>query len=271
MGLYLRPGTVREAVAALAARPMTVLAGATDFYPARGEGAADLDILDISGIGGAIALEGGYWRIPAGATWSDVIAAGLPGQFDGLVAAARQVGGRQVQNAGTVVGNLVNASPAADGIPCLLALDAEVEIAWVGGVRRLPVGEFVLGPRRTALAAGELVSAILVPAREGARGGFLKLGARRYLVISIAMVAVVVEVTEGVISHVRLAVGACGPVAMRVPEAEVALLGHRPDPGRLMPAHFAGLAPIDDIRASAAYRRHAALELARRAVAGLAV
>src|SRR5690349_1605826 len=134
MALYLRPTEVDEAVAALAANDaLTILAGGTDFYPARvGNPAARApDVLDITALRGlrGITNEGDRLRIGAATTWSDVIRSDLPPWFDGLKRAAREVGGVQIQNAGTIAGNLCNASPAADGVPCLLALDAAVELA----------------------------------------------------------------------------------------------------------------------------------------------
>ena len=270
MGLYLRPATLEDALAALGARRWTVLAGATDHFPARGDTPPDEDILDISALPRAITREGEGWHIPCGATWADVIAADLPPAFDALKQAAGQVGGRQVQNMGTLAGNLCNASPAADGVPCLLAMQAEVAIAGPRGERLLDVAEFVLGPRRTALAADEIVTGLHIPAPSGRRSAFVKLGARRFLVISIAMAAVSLDIAAGVVTGARVALGACGPVAARLPEVEAALVGHAPDPGRVQPAQFAGLAPIDDIRATAAYRREAAVELVRRAVGSLA-
>lgn len=271
MGAYLRPATLQAALAALAERRWTVLAGGTDHYPARGDVLPDEDILDITGLPGhrEIVARNDDVLIPCGATWSDVIAADLPSQFDALKQAATQVGGRQVQNIGTVVGNLCNASPAADGVPCLLALEAEVELASAAGTRRLPVADFLHGPRATVRRPDELVCALRIPRRD-ARSVFLKLGARRYLVISIAMVAAVAEIVDGRLLRPRIAVGACGPVATRLPAVEAALDGQPPDPDRIMPAMLAPLAPIDDVRATAAYRREAALELVRRAVAALA-
>ena len=135
MGEYLRPRRLEEALLALA-RPHTVLAGGTDFYPARVGRAIDEDILDIGAISAlrGISSDATGWRLGATTTWSELLEADLPPLFDGLKQAAREVGGRQIQNAGTLAGNLCNASPAADGVPCLLALDAEIEIA---GQRRV--------------------------------------------------------------------------------------------------------------------------------------
>ena len=273
MGLYLRPTTLEAALALLAERTRTVLAGGTDHYPARVLHAPDEDILDMSALSGLRAIERreGHWFLPCMATWSDLIAADLPAAFDGLRAAARQIGGRQVQNAATVLGNVCNASPAADGIPCLLALDAEVELASRAGRRVVKLAEFLRGPRQTARRADELALGLRIAAdSEAARSVFLKLGARRYLVISIVMVAAVAAFTpEGRIARARVAVGACSPVARRLPGLEAALAGQHPDPALVRAEHLAPLSPIDDMRGTASYRRAAALELVRRAVAGL--
>ncbi len=275
MGEYVRPSRLEEALSALA-RPHVVLAGGTDFYPARVGRAIDEDILDIGAIAElrGISTTAGGWRLGATTTWSELIEADLPPLFDGLKQAAREVGGRQIQNAGTLVGNLCNASPAADGVPGLLTLDAEVEIASRAGTRRLPLSRFITGVRRTALIPGELVVAIHIPksARE-TRSAFLKLGARRYLVISIAMAAATIEIVDGRIAAARLAVGACSAVAQRLPALEAALLGAPVDghlAGLVDPAHLAPLAPIDDIRGSAGYRGDSVLVLLRRLLAGFA-
>jgi CO/xanthine dehydrogenase FAD-binding subunit len=273
MGQYLRPATPEGALALLAERTRTVLAGGTDHFPARVMDGPDEDILDISALPGLreITRRGAHVVVPALATWSDLIAAPLPAAFDGLRAAARQIGGVQIQNAATVLGNVCNASPAADGIPCLLALDAAVELASVGGRRMLPLADFLRGPRQTARRADELALALHIPApATPARSVFLKLGARRYLVISIAMVAAVAELTaDGRIARARIAVGACSPVARLLPALAADLAGQFPDPALVRADHLDPLAPIDDVRATAAYRRAAALELVRRAVGAL--
>ena len=149
MASYLRPRELEHALRALAAGPRVVLAGGTDYYPARVGKPLDDDILDITAIDALARIEEDEqgWRIPARCTWSALLAASLPPLFDGLKAASREVGGVQVQNSGTICGNLCNASPAADGIPNLLALDAEVELASLSGTRRVGVAEFVLGNR----------------------------------------------------------------------------------------------------------------------------
>ncbi len=180
----------------------------------------------------------------------------------------------QIQNAGTLCGNLCNASPAADGIPNLMALDAEVELASRRGTRHLPVEDFVTGNRKTTRAPDELMTAVLIPdGGRPARSTFVKLGARRYLVISIVMVGAAVTLDAGGrIASAGVAVGACAPVARRLPALELALIGQRPTPALadLVTAdHLAPLSPIDDVRGTADYRRDATLTLVRRAIGGL--
>lgn len=274
---YLRPRRLDDALAALAAAPRQIVAGGTDFYPARVGRPLDGAVLDVTALDDLEGIRdlGERHRIGARVTWSELLRSPLPAWFDGLKLAAREVGGVQIQNAGTICGNVCNASPAADGVPCLLALDAVVEIASVRGIRAVALGDFIVGNRRTALAADELVTGLSIPkAGAGARSTFLKLGARRYLVISIAMVAALIEPDgEGRVARAHLAVGACSPVPCRLPALEDALVG-RPLNAALAEvagaAHLGPLAPIDDVRGTAAYRREAALTLIRRALTDLA-
>ena len=274
MGSYLRPSRLDDALAALADGPRLVVAGGTDVYPAHVGRAIDEDVLDLSGLPElrAIALVDGRWRIPAQVTWTDIIRHDLPPAFAGLQRAARAVGGVQIQHRGTVGGNLCNASPAADGAPNLIALDALVELRSGDGRRELPVTEFLRGNRDTARRPDELVTAVLVPDPvAGTRATFHKLGSRAYLVISIVMVAVVVTISpDGRVAAARVVVGACSPVAQRLPAAEARLVGRHADPElaqAIAPEDLATLQPIDDVRATAAYRREAALVAVRRAVA----
>lgn len=274
MALYLRPTRLDEALAALADRPWTMLAGGTDVYPARVGRPLDDDILDVTALSDlrAIAIDDRVIRIPALATWTDLLRTDLPTAFDGLKAAARAVGGVQIQNRGTIVGNVCNASPAADGLPNLIALDARVELSSAAGRREVPVGEFVIGNRRTIRRPDELVTSILVPAPPtSARSTFLKLGSRAYLVISIAMVAVVIDVdVGGRVASARIVVGACSEAPQRIEAAERRLVGRsasRDLAKDIEAADLAHLTPIDDVRGTADYRRDAALTLVRRAVA----
>jgi len=257
---------------ALIAGPARILAGGTDLFPGVGERPLTGRIIDISRLPGlrGVVRVGDEIRIGAMTTWTDLVGADLPPAFDALRAAAREIGSVQIQNRGTLGGNLCNASPAADGAPPLLIVDAEVELVSRRGARRLPLAKFITGNRRTMLAADELLTAVVAPApAPGARASFLKLGARRYLVISIAMVAVLLDVADDTVQDARIAVGACSAVAQRLPRAEANLIGRKADAAladALDPEHLAALAPIDDVRASADYRREAALVLVRRAL-----
>ena len=154
-------------------------------------------------------------------------------------------------------------------------LDAKIELASRDGRRTVPIDAFVTGYRRTVCRPDEIVTAIVAPkGRAGAQGRFLKLGARRYLVISIAMAAGVVAADEdGTITAARIAVGACSPVARRLVTLEAALERHSLDAAAdiVTPDHLAPLSPIDDVRASGAYRQAAALDLVRDLLAGFAL
>jgi CO/xanthine dehydrogenase FAD-binding subunit len=277
---FLRPDSLEGAVQALAeggpgGAPWVVVAGATDHYPARVGRALDEDVLDVTAIGGlrGITATADGWRIGALTTWADLAEAKLPPLFDALRAAALAVGGLQVQSRATIAGNVCNASPAADGVPNLLALDASVELASAAGTREVPVGGFVTGNRRTVRRPDELVTALVVPRELPgtiARSAFEKLGSRAYLVISIAMVAAAVEVTgDGRIARARVAVGACSEVAQRLAALEAELAGlpaTRATASIVRSDHLAALRPIDDVRGTAAYRRDAAATTVRRAL-----
>ncbi len=270
---YAAPATLEDALALMREGAGPAIAGGTDLYPALGERPTPARLLDLTAIAALRGIAAGPegWRIGALTTWAEIAAHPFPPAFDGLRAAARMVGSVQIQNAGTIGGNLCTASPAADGVPPLLTLDAEVEVAGAEGARYLPLSEFLTGPRRTALRPGELLVAVHIPPPpEAAAGAFVKLGARAHLVISIAMAAAVVAPgAGGRIGAARVAVGACSPVAARLSRLEAALAGVEPgalDDPALAAAHLGPLAPIDDVRADAGYRRAAAAEIARRAL-----
>ena len=259
-------------MALLAAGEARILSGGTDFYPDLGDRVVRGPVVDVSGLGElrGVSSEGDWFRIGGLTTWSEIIRTPLPRCFDALKSAAREVGGVQIQNRGTVAGNLCNASPAADGVPPLLALDAEVELVSNIGTRRMPLAKFFVGNRKTQRKADELLTAVLVPrALENAVSTFVKLGARRYLVISISMVAVVVLVRDWRISEARVAVGSCSAVARRLRALEDDLVGASVRDGLggvVRPEHLAPLSPIDDVRATAEYRKDASLRLVQRAL-----
>ncbi len=282
-GSYQRAQSLEAALALLAEQACTVLAGGTDVYPSLIDRRPGAPLLDIGGLENLRVLSpevgpvGAFLRLGALTTWSTLARGALPPWARALAQAAREVGGVQIQNRGTVGGNLCNASPAADGVPALLALGAEVELASRDARRVLRLDQFMLGPRRTLLRADELLTAVRLPVPVlRSRSTFVKLGQRRYLVISIAMVAIALDLAaDDRIAAARVAVGACGPVASRLPLFEERLHGLRLP---VSPTTVAALAdemalaplrPIDDVRGSAVYRRDAVRTLLSRGVADL--
>ena len=274
---YLRPNRLEDALEWLAAERPLVMAGCTDIYPLHQTPALDGPLLDITALAElrGISMADGWRRFGAATSWTDILRTELPAAYDGLKAAAREIGGVQIQASGTIGGNLCTASPAGDSIPCLMTLDAEIELASQRGRRRLPLADFLTGARQTARDGDELVIAIHVPEQaEAGRAGFEKLGARRYLVISIAMAAARLVVSGGRIASAAIAVGACAPVAVRLGEIEAALHGlacseAEPWLRDNMAGIMAALSPIDDVRGTAGYRREAAAELVTRLVGRL--
>ena len=271
--MYSRPRTIEEAVHVLTRQGGQILSGGTDFFPALGDRPAPDRVVDISGLTEikGITIEPHCIRLGGLTTWSEVVAAPLPRCFDALKSAAREIGGIQIQNRGTIAGNLCNASPAADGVPPLLALDAEVELVSASGRRRMALADFIVGNRKTLRRPDEILASVIVPrGLEDAASAFLKLGARRYLVISIAMVAAIVKVDNtGRVAEARVAVGSCSVTAQRLTALEQALAGAPARPGlgsAVLAEHLAQLSPIDDVRATATYRSQAALTLVGRAL-----
>lgn len=196
------------------------------------------------------------WHIGAGVSHATLCArSDLPA----LAAAARTVGGPQIRAAGTIGGNVMTASPAGDTLPVLLCLDAEVELRSATSTRRLALAEFLLGPKRTARHPGELLTAVHLPPAGGAQA-FAKLGPRSAMAIAVCSLAVRADPAAGV---ARVAIGASAPTARRCPTAEAALLAGA-DAAAFAEAVRADADPIDDHRATAAYRRHALGVLARR-------
>ncbi|HVR55542.1 MAG TPA: FAD binding domain-containing protein [Pseudolabrys sp.] len=278
---FFRPKSLSEALDAVAPGNVAILAGGTDFFCyqtglaawSRVKPTAIVDLSKIEQLRG-IALDQNEIRIGAMTTWSEVASLKLPPAFAALQQAALKVGGVQIQNRATIAGNLCNASPAADGVPPLLLFEADVELSSAGGVRRIALQSFLFGNRKTALSPGEIMTAIFLkrPSKD-LRTTFRKLGARRYLVISLTMLAAGFEISQGKIIDARFSVGACSAVACRLSSLEGALRGLTVTPDILdvpAPTHLADLSPIDDVRATAVYRGQATLELLRRVIAELA-
>ncbi|MCP5038150.1 MAG: xanthine dehydrogenase family protein subunit M [Rhodobacteraceae bacterium] len=271
---YHRPDNLEGALDILAATGARILAGGTDIYPALNGQKLRGVVLDITAIPeiSGISENGSGRRIGATTTWAEVAKADLPAGFGALQEAARVIGSRQVQNAGSVGGNLCNASPAADGVPPLLVLDADVEISAKDGVRRVALRDFITGVRQVDLQPQEIVTGLHI-AKDNAAGvaAFEKFGAREYLVISISMVAVRIEMSGGLIRNAAISVGSASPVARRLERLEHAMKGReintleswRGDVG----AELAKvLEPISDIRADADFRLQASEELVMRAL-----
>jgi carbon-monoxide dehydrogenase medium subunit len=273
MGAYLRPRRLEDALAALA-RPHTVLAGGTDFYPARVGRAIDEDVLDIGGIAllRGIAADASGWRLGATTTWSELIEADLPPLFDGLKQAGREVGGRQIQNAGTLAGNLCNASPAADGVPAMIAAGVTCVVVGSKGKREVPVEQIATGPGKTSLAKDELIVEFRFP-KKAARTSDAYLRFIPRTEMDIAVVGCGINLTlddKGVCTAARVVLGAVAPTAVVVPDAAKALIGSKLDDAALAKLDAAARAackPIDDKRGTIDYRIKVAGVLARRTAA----
>lgn len=276
----LLPRTLEEALAMKADRPDAVpIAGGTDLMVELNAGRLRPQaIMDISRLPelAVMRCENGSFFLGACVTYSR-IARELPG-LTPLVQAARAVGSPQIRNRGTVGGNLGTASPAGDTLPVLAAWDAEIVLGRAGGSERsLTMDRFMLGPKRTAVAPEELILGARWRIRRGP-GSFSKVGMRSAMVIAVASVCLTLD-EEGRV--VRVALGSVGPTVLRAPEAEefasraLADAGAWDDPeaqvsDRVLEEfgeRVAGAArPIDDVRGTAAYRRHACAVLARRAL-----
>ncbi|MGH9292028.1 MAG: FAD binding domain-containing protein, partial [Acidimicrobiales bacterium] len=273
------PGTLEELMAELAERPAAdVLAGGTDLMVEVNFGRHHPG--DVVSLARVLELRG--WRregdeivLGAALTYTDMMELELASLLPALAQAARTVGSPQIRNAGTLGGNLATGSPAGDTLPVLLALGARVVCSSTSGERELPIAEFMVGAKRTALQPGEVVSSVRLPVPPpGARHEFLKVGTRNAMVIAVCSVALVAEPAR---RHVRLGLGSVGPVALAAPMAE-GFAGEAFDweNGSLADCEGAfdrfeslvasAAQPIDDHRSTAAYRRHAVGVCARRAL-----
>jgi CO/xanthine dehydrogenase FAD-binding subunit len=255
----LTPRSFEEALELKAERPDAVpIQGGTDlmvelnFDRTRPE--AILNLNEVAELRGW-SRENGTLRLGSGLTYAEAMGAELATLLPALAEASRTVGSPQIRNRGTIGGNLGTASPAGDALPPLLVEGAEVELASTRGVRTLPLAEFLVGPKQNALAEDELIlAARLTPS--GARQTFMKIGPRNAMVIAVCSLALAVDPERG---EVRAAYGSAGPVTALV----TAPLEERDGfPQRVADA----ASPIDDVRGTAAYRRHALRVLAARAL-----
>ena len=260
--MYYRPDKINDALYSLSKEKLTIAAGCTDLLPSTQQENLGNNILDISGIKSLrhISFENGFRKIGSGVTWTDLVENNeLPKCYDMLKECSLQIGSKQIQNLGTIGGNLCNASPAADGVPCLLSLDASIELLSVNGKRVLKLEDFIKGSRKTELQNNEILSAILIPKEaEIGRSSFLKLGARKYLVISIAMVACKLNLKKDVISEITISVGSCSAVAKRIKSLENLLIGKSIKDELttiILNYNYENyLSPINDIRGTNTYR-----------------
>ena len=277
----LVPTSLDEATAMLAQHPdALILGGGTDLMVEINDGHRRPDGV-VMAVGRIPDLRS--WRhdpggatltVGAAITYRDLLAEPIASLLPALAEASRTVGSPQIRNAGTLAGNLGTCSPAGDGLPVLAALDANVTLLSTAGVRTMPVRDFMIGVKRTAIEPGELIVEIEIPIRRGWQG-YAKVGVRNAMVIAVASACLVVDTDR---RQVALALGSVGPTIVRCAEAESWLAAEidwasmTVEPSAL--ERFGALAaeasrPIDDHRSTAAYRRHAvgvlATRLARRA------
>ena len=276
---FLQPQSWAEALELKAAHPDAVpIAGGTDVMVElnfdKRRPAALLDLTRVVELA-QWSMDDGRVRLGAGVTYARVIS-DLADVLPGLAMASRTVGSPQIRNRGTVGGNLGAASPAGDSHPALLAAEAEVELASVRGIRRLPVSEFYTGVKRNALQPDELIAAVLIAPPRGPQQ-FCKIGTRNAMVISVSAFALALHPDR---ASIGTGIGSAAPTPRRATEAE-RFLAHALDADGLWQSRAAlppGLArefgervraaaaPIDDVRGTAAYRLHSLAVMARRAL-----
>ncbi|HET9780991.1 MAG TPA: FAD binding domain-containing protein [Candidatus Dormibacteraeota bacterium] len=270
---FLQPSSWNEALEMKSAHPEAMpIWGGTDVMVEinldRHRPAAILDLTRIRELT-EWSVDGEFLRIGAGVTYTRIIEE-LGDRLPGLAMASRTVGSPQIRNRGTVGGNLGTASPAGDAHPPLLASNATVEVASKAGSRRIPAREFFVGPKRNAMRPDELIAAFRV---EPANGGqqFSKVGTRNAMVIAVCSFALAVDFTH---RRVGTGIGSAGPTPLSAIEAEEFVAGELDWENRAAPREAtvkrfgelvaAAAKPIDDIRGTAAYRRHALSVMARR-------
>lgn len=276
---FMTPATLPEACRLLAVAGRRPIAGGTDVIPQMRDGRFQAaTLVDLSHIHGLATVElvNGDIAIGSLTTYTTMLhSPELQRHAPFLADVSGLVGGVQTQNRGTLGGNVANASPAGDTLPVLLALDATVDLISAAGERSLALADFLRGPGQTALLPGEIIHRLrFAPLPPGAGSLFLRLGNRRGMLISVVSAALVLNVDNaGIVRNCRIALGAVAPTAIRCREAEAVMVGRPVDAARIEEAAqvaAAGCRPIDDLRASAAYRRHGARVLVRRGLRRLA-
>jgi CO/xanthine dehydrogenase FAD-binding subunit len=255
----LTPRSLDEALRLKAEHPAAVpIQGGTDLMVALNFDQARPELLlnlnEVAELRGW-SRENGTLRLGAGLTYTEAMAGALAEELPALAEASRTVGSPQIRNRGTIGGNLGTASPAGDALPPLVVEGAEVEVASVSGTRRISLDEFLVGVKRNALAEDELIVAVLVePSRQ--QQTFMKVGPRNAMVIAVCSLALVADRERG---ELRASFGSAAPTTP--------LVTARLDEAAAFPEQVAAAAsPIDDVRGTAAYRRHALRVLTQRAL-----
>ncbi|WP_407277878.1 xanthine dehydrogenase family protein subunit M [Aromatoleum evansii] len=274
---YAAPQNLDEALGILQQGEVTILAGGTDLMPQTKAGriAFKPTLMNIGRIAGlkGVTLDGEHLRIGALTTISELLRDPLIAQHAPVLAeACDHFASDQIRNAGTLGGNINNASPAGDTLVPLIVLDAEVELASKpnGSVatRRVPLAEFFTGPGRTKRAANELLTAVRIPLpKPGHVARFYKFGTRPALDISTISIGIAGIKRDGALTEARIAYGAVAATPVRGRSAEAAIEGRRLDDDTIETAANAArdeVSPIDDVRASAWYRKELIHNMTRR-------
>ena len=269
MSMFFQPLTVEEALACLAKENTMACAGGTNLYVDRKHGKfLDKDYVSLDRLQELkqVTEQEDGWHIGSMVNFATAEKLEIPGA-ECFVSAASQVGAPQIRNRGTVGGNIVSASPAADSVPALMALDAKVVLKSVSGERVVPLAGFMKGPGRTDLKPGELMTEVIIPKAAGA-SAFIKAGKRNALAIAICNQAVYMETEDGKITQVRVAMGSVAPTAVRAYETEALLKGteraaleNSEFKTALKAALLKDICPIDDVRATKEYRQNVAFRM----------
>ena len=269
MSMFFQPLTVEEAITFLSKENTMACAGGTNLYVDRRHGKfLDKDYVSLDKLQELkqVTEKEDGWHIGSMVNFATAEKLQIPGA-ECFTAAASQVGAPQIRNRGTVGGNIISASPAADSVPALMALDAKVVLKSEGGERVVALTEFMKGPGRTDLKQGELMTDIIIPAGKG-KSSFCKAGKRNALAIAVCNQAVYMEVEDGKITEIRIALGSVAPTAVRaynaetmLKETDVSVLTNGEFKAALKEALLQDICPIDDIRASKEYRQRVAFRM----------
>ena len=271
---YYKPNNLLEALELIhRLKSVKPIAGGTDLLPLMREGVINVenivDLNDLDGLSG-IKMENGVLRIGAISTLSEILKSSLVMEYAPVLrSAARKVGSVQIRNQGTLAGNLCNASPAADTAPALMVLKARAKIASIRGERTIPVDEIFVGPKMNSLGKDELLTEILIPPQSPGVAAFKKLGRRKGFTLALVNAAAYIEMDEEICLEARIALGAIAEIPLRLFEIEKMLQGKTLNQKNLedsSKACYDLVNPIDDVRASADYRRKMSCVLVKRAI-----